>query len=77
MNNRLEHEILAVSLGEAVRVAERAGLRVEINYTSPPTNYLLSKGKERVVRFRVLGSTGILVVANEEDAGNPLNGKEV
>lgn len=77
MNNRLEQEVLAVSPGEAVQVAERAGLRIEIMYTSPPLNSFSGKGKERVVRFRVLGSTGILTVANEEDAGKSLNGKEV
>jgi hypothetical protein len=61
----LEREMLALSPGEAVQAAERAGLHIKIEYTRPPRWMPEGTVKERVVRFRRHGNTGIITVACE------------
>jgi hypothetical protein len=62
----LERELLAVSPEEAVHILEQAGLRSEVQFTGPP-RHPEAGGRERVVRLRVRGSTGIVTVARELD----------
>ncbi|MFZ5642407.1 MAG: hypothetical protein ACOY46_02305 [Bacillota bacterium] len=64
MSNSLERELLALTMEEAISIVERAGLRVEVQYTG--TARLPGvKGTERVVRFHLRQDTGIITVTCE------------
>lgn len=66
MTDLLEREILAAFPEEAVRILEQAGLRAEIQFTGPP-RHPDAGGRERAVRLRIRGNTGIVTVARELD----------
>lgn len=59
-----EDEVLALPLEEALRVLEKAGLKVEMLRTGPPRE-LPGQGEERVVRVLLRGNTAIVTAARE------------
>lgn len=65
MKNSLDCEILALDPEEAVQVLERAGVKYEVEYTGP-VRFLTCGGRERVVRFRFRGNTGVITIAREQ-----------
>ncbi|MFZ5649543.1 MAG: hypothetical protein ACOY4I_01645 [Bacillota bacterium] len=63
MTKELEKVILCLFLEEAGQRLEKAGISFEVKYTGPPS--LPCEGRERVVRFRFRGDTGVVTAAWE------------
>ena len=61
----MEKKLLAVTMEEALSIMERAGLKVEVQYTGTSGRLPGVKGTERVVRFHLRQDTGIITVTSE------------